>query len=508
MDRLRGWWKSEAGSAVRAGLATALCMSAGLVLVARMASEAGAYFPAVYVIAAAISALGTLALGRLGTAVALGPDLMTAGWLFALLVISHGLTLGQLYALLAIVAFLVCMAAFTGVASRIVRAIPLCIRQALPLALGAMMVLWGCERGRLLLASPVHLVMLGDFADPLAYFSLLGIVVMLGLCAMKFYAGDAQQTPPPLGEGDREAVERVTHSRDSRFYRKDRESHQTSPSPPRMRSAPPPEGEALGKCVGLGLLVTAALSFVEGFWIIPPAPFYAPEGLDRSVGLFLLAGEGDAKAFATMIATLPWLFLVMILNFWGTWQALGTSNVIGANGTPGMQRRDENAEPSLPPKRPLCLAAAMNLLAALCGMTPMTAAPESAMAGEAGRAQLRAYAAGAAAGLLVLMCAAPLAKELASFPAMLVPCVVVAGLFLLLRTQLVWSAFDLAERTAVVVLVVIVPLTYDMVLGLSIATVAYVLLKVLSNRTEDITCTMRILAAFVVLIVFFDAWLF
>ena len=275
-----------------------------------------------------------------------------------------------------------------------------------------------------------------------------------------------------------------------------------------MRSAPPPEGEALGKCVGLGLLVTAALSFIEGFWIIPPAPFYAPEGLDRSIGLFLLAGEGDAKALATMIATLPWLFLVMILNFWGTWQALGTSNAIGANGTPGMQRRDATAEPSLPPKRPLCLAAAMNLLAALCGMTPMTAAPESAMAGEAGRARPQAYAVGAAAGLLFLMCAAPLAKELASFPAMLVPCVVVAGLFLMARTTLDWTRFDLAERTAAIVLVVLVPLTYDMAFGLSLATVAYVLWKVLSNRTEDITRTMRILAAFVVLIVFFDAWLF
>ena len=351
---------------------------------------------------------------------------------------EHGLTLGQIYALLAVVAIFVCAAVFTGAAARIVASIPLCIRQALPLALGAMMVLWGLECGRMLLASPVHLVMLGNYADPLAYFSLLGIVLILGLRAL----------------GVRQAV-------------------------------------------GAGLLVTAALSFVEGFWIVPPAPFYAPEGLDRSIGLFLLAGEGDAKAFATMVAVAPWLFLVMILSFWGTWQALGAGR-----GTEDGTRDDA------PPRKPLCVAALANLLAALCGMTPMTAAPESALAGEAGRAHPRAYAAGTAIGLVFLLCAAPLARELASFPAMLVPCIVASGLFLLSRTRLGWEGLDLAERTAAIALVVLVPLTYDMALSCGVATVAYVLLKVLANRAQDVTRLMRGLAAFTVLIVFFDAWLF
>lgn len=433
MKRLRSWWESEISCAVRAGVVTALCMCAGLVLVAQTAAEAGAYFPAVYVVAAALAALGTLALGRLHQAVALGPDLMTAGWLFALLVISHGLTLGQLYALLAAASLLVCLAACTGAAARLVASIPACIRQALPLALGAMMVLWGLERGRLFLASPVHLVMLGDFADPLAYFSLLGIILMLGLRAL----------------GVRQAV-------------------------------------------GLGLVITAILSFIEGFWIVPPAPFYAPEGLDRAAGLFLLAGDGDAKAFGTMLAVAPWLFLVMLLSFWGTGQALGV------DGTRSWETW----------KKPLCVAAAANLLAALLGMTPLTAAPESALAGRAGHAHPCAYTMGAAAGLAFLLFAAPLAKELASFPAMLVPCIVVAGLFLLMRTALAWASFDLTERTAAVVLVVLVPLTYDMALGLAVATVAYVLLKVLAGRAQDVTKTMRGLAAFAVLVVFFDPWIF
>ncbi len=430
MNRFVSWWKSAEGSAARAGLLTALPMVVGLVLVAQMASEAGAYFPAVYVLAAALAAVGTLAFSRLRLALALGPDLVMAGWLFSLLVISHGLTLGQLYALLAVVSLFACLAAFSGLASRIVSAVPDGIRASLPVALGAMLVLWGMEQGRMLLSSPVHLVMLGDFADPLAYFSLLGLVIILGLRAL----------------GVRQAV-------------------------------------------GLGLVLTALLSFIEGFWIVPPAPFYAPEGLDRAAGLFLLAGDGDAQALGVMATVAPWLFLALLLTFYGTWQALGTGQ-------------------DALPKQPLRVVCILNLLAALLGMTPMTAAPESALAGEAGRAHPRAYAIGVAAGFVFLLSAAPLAKELSSFPAMLVPCMIFAGLMLLARARFEWADADLAERTAAVALCVLVPLTYDMALGLAVAVAAYVLLKVLSGRMAEVTRTMRVFAALAVLLVFAESWLF
>lgn len=282
----------------------------------------------------------------------------------------------------------------------------------------------------MLLSSPVHLVMLGDFADPLAYFSLLGLVMMLGLRAL----------------GVRQAV-------------------------------------------GLGLVLTALLSFIEGFWIVPPAPFYAPEGLDRAAGLFLLAGDGDAQALGVMATVAPWLFLALLLTFYGGWQALGTG-------------------PNVPPKKPLCVVCILNLLAALLGMTPMTAAPESVLAGEAGQAHPRAYAIGAAAGLIFLLSAAPLARELASFPAMLVPCVIFAGFLLLARARFYWAGADLAERTASVVLCVLVPLTYDMALGLAVAVATYVLLKVLAGRTADVTRTMRMFAALAVLLIFAESWLF
>ena len=202
-----------------------------------------------------------------------------------------------------------------------------------------------------------------------------------------------------------------------------------------------------------------------------------------------LAGDGDAQALGVMATVAPWLFLALLLTFYGTWQALGTGQ-------------------DALPKQPLRVVCILNLLAALLGMTPMTAAPESALAGEAGLAHPRAYAIGVAAGFVFLLSAAPLAKELSSFPAMLVPCMIFAGLMLLARARFEWADADLAERTAAVALCVLVPLTYDMALGLAVAVAAYVLLKVLSGRMAEVTRTMRVFAALAVLLVFAESWLF
>ncbi|MBQ1621358.1 MAG: hypothetical protein II093_02725, partial [Selenomonas sp.] len=212
------------GRQQRAVLSGALAaLPAGLMaaLAAELAAEAGAYFPAVYALTLALCLAGTALLARRGLPLVLAPDLGTACWLIYLIVISHGVTLPLLYACLAAAAALVWLLLRCGAAGRALSAFPPCLRAALPLALGLLLFLWGAEQGRLLLASPLHLVMLGDFADPLAYFTLLGLLALLGLRALRL----------------------------------------------------PPLAAVLG-----AFLVTALLSLAEGFWIVPPAPFYLPEG--------------------------------------------------------------------------------------------------------------------------------------------------------------------------------------------------------------------------------------
>lgn len=435
------------GRQQRAVLSGALAaLPAGLMaaLAAELAAEAGAYFPAVYALTLALCLAGTALLARRGLPLVLAPDLGTACWLIYLIVISHGVTLPLLYACLAAAAALVWLLLRCGAAGRALSAFPPCLRAALPLALGLLLFLWGAEQGRLLLASPLHLVMLGDFADPLAYFTLLGLLALLGLRALRL----------------------------------------------------PPLAAVLG-----AFLVTALLSLAEGFWIVPPAPFYLPEGLDRAAGLFLRAGEGEA-ALAGAAAAFPWLVAVLLLTSWGTIAALFPRLGRGDGAASGgVSAASEKAGL----RGVLSVLAAVNVLAALAGVLPLMASRLSALAGREGARRPRAFACGACAIFALLLFAAPLARELVSFPAALALLALAAGLSLLRRARLPRLRL-VEERAAVLSLVLVVPLTYDIALGLSLSLIAYVLLRQLARR--PVPFATRGLAALFVLLAVFAAWIF
>ena len=435
------------GRQQRAVLSGALAaLPAGLMaaLAAELAAEAGAYFPAVYALTLALCLAGTALLARRGLPLVLAPDLGTACWLIYLIVISHGVTLPLLYACLAAAAALVWLLLRCGAAGRALSAFPPCLRAALPLALGLLLFLWGAEQGRLLLASPLHLVMLGDFADPLAYFTLLGLLALLGLRALRL----------------------------------------------------PPLAAVLG-----AFLVTALLSLAEGFWIVPPAPFYLPEGLDRAAGLFLRAGEGETAVLAGAAAAFPWLVVVLLLTSWGTIAALfprlGRGDGAASGGVPAASEKAGL-------RGVLSVLAAVNVLAALAGVLPLMASRLSALAGREGARRPRAFACGACAVFALLLFAAPLARELVSFPAALALLALAAGLSLLRRTRLPRLRL-VEERAAVLSLVLIVPLTYDIALGLSLSLIAYVLLRQLARR--PVPFATRGLAALFVLLAVFAAWI-
>ena len=436
------------GRQQRAVLSGALAaLPAGLMaaLAAELAAEAGAYFPAVYALTLALCLAGTALLARCGLPLVLAPDLGTACWLIYLIVISHGVTLPLLYACLAAAAALVWLLLRCGAAGRALSAFPPCLRAALPLALGLLLFLWGAEQGRLLLASPLHLVMLGDFADPLAYFTLLGLLALLGLRALRL----------------------------------------------------PPLAAVLG-----AFLVTALLSLAEGFWIVPPAPFYLPEGLDRAAGLFLRAGEGEVAALTGAAAAFPWLVVVLLLTSWGTIAALFPRLGRGDGAASGgVSAASEKAGL----RGVLAALAAVNVLAALAGVLPLMASRLSALAGREGARRPRAFACGACAVFALLLFAAPLARELVSFPAALALLALAAGLSLLRRTRLPRLRL-VEERAAVLSLVLIVPLTYDIALGLSLSLIAYVLLRQLARR--PVPFATRGLAALFVLLAVFAAWIF
>ena len=87
--------------------------------------------------------------------------------------------------------------------------------------------------------------MIGGFYDPLAYWSLLGIVLTLALSACR--------------------------CRNALFF---------------------------------GMVFTLAATFLEGFWVIPAAPFFLPEGLENSFGRLTCMAGTDKELWLIILTSL------------------------------------------------------------------------------------------------------------------------------------------------------------------------------------------------------------
>ena len=288
-----------------------------------------------------------------------------------------------------------------------------------------MLLVQGLYQGHLLMGSPTGPVQLGNMADPVAYISLVGIIAMLSLMAV----------------GARWAV--------------------------------------LG-----GVLTSAVLAFAGGFWVLPDAPFFLPEGLERT-GLQLIFMNGWENIKVCDYADLSLvLALFLILSGWGGLKALAPHLDDGQMG------------------RSLLSLSGLSFIACLLGTVPLTAAPESA-AGQAmgGRTGRMAYWTAAFLALLLFM--EPTLQSMASFPSIFAPAFAGAGLVLLLRMKLVFSG-GLADKVAAGLLFLILPLTQDVAAGLGAACIAYVSLTLLSGG--HVSRFLRALAVAFLLYFFYGFW--
>lgn len=416
------------------GFLTAVSLAVSLLLLPTLLVQAGADFMGVYTASMFMAIAGCLIFGRLGLPVAAAPSAALSAWLVSVIILAHGVSwqmvlfMGAAVSLVLTLLFAVLIK--SGRLKRLGNLFPPCIADGLRGALGLMLVFQGFYQGHLLLGSPTGLLQLGNLSDPVAYLSLAGILAMLALMAVK----------------NRYAV--------------------------------------FG-----GVFVTALLAFVGGFWVLPDAPFFLPEGLDKT-GLQLIFMNGWDNIRACDYVNLT-LFLLLYLCFesWGGLSAL----------MPQEKRQEEGRMA----KSVLSLSG-LSFISCLLGSMPLAAAPESAvgqsMGGRSGR---MAYF--TAAFLLLLLFAEPTLKSMASFTALLAPALFGAGLVLL---QDFARAFEgsLPEKTAAGLLFLLLPLTQNIAAGLGAACIAYVSLKILAGESREVSGLQRLLAVLFILYFFFGFW--
>ena len=389
---------------LRTALGTAFVLvsvaAAMLILTASLLTRAGMPFAAAYTVSIIAAMMGTLAVSYGGrTLIALPSPAITA-WLVYEEIIAHGLAWQEMLCIAAISSCVGAVLMRTKYAEMLSHALPPIIRTGLVLGLGMGMLMTAALYARILLPSPWALTMGGTLSDPLTYFTLMGFLLVLLLCA-----------------------------RD-------------------VRAALP-----------LGMGVVGLLTWAEGFWEIPAAPFLAPDLI--SLPLVLTLPQTDLFSAAAVGLT---LLLALVVE----------STAVLA------------VQPEAMTRQPLARLFAVGGGAALMGAFPLTIAPISAALppGETERriAGIPRTAVFSALLLGFLLPCAPLMQVLTEFPAVPAIALAVMGLFLIAQTLPSLkgvSNFRLREGAVIAVFLLS---SYDIKTGLTAALFTWTLLTTASGE--------------------------
>lgn len=366
-----------------------------IVLTSVLLSHTGLPFAAAYAVSILAAVIGTCAASYGGKTLITLPSPAIISWLVYEEIIARGISWQEMLGIAALVSLLGAVLTRTRYAAALQRALPVTVRTGLVLGLSLTLLMTAALHARILLPSPWVLTMGGTLSDPLTYFTLTGILLVLVLWARK------------------------------------------------LRCALP-----------LGMALIALLTWAEGFWEIPAAPFLVPDLI--SLPLVLTLPQTD------LLLSLP-LGMTLLLALVIESEAVLAAQTDAAKGT-----------------RPLARLFTVSGFAALIGAFPLTIAPISAALSTEkethGSAGIPRTALLSALLLLALLPCAPLLAALADFPA--VPAIAFGsiGLMLLVRgLAMLKCTEDITLREGAVVAAFVLA-SYDIKTGLTLALFLWTLL--------------------------------
>ena len=371
-----------------------------LVLTASLLARAGMPFTAAYPCGIVACVIGTLMASRGGRTLIALPSPSITAWLVYEEIIARGIAWQELLGIAAVVSFSGALLTRTKYAAALQASLPPIIRTGLIFGLGLTMLITAALYARILLPSPWALTMGGSLSDPLTYYTLIGVLLVLLLHAM------------------------------------------------RVRFALP-----------LGMGIVTALTWAEGFWEIPAAPFLQPDILTTA---FVLTAP-DAGDFLSAAA----LGLTLLFT-------------LAVESTVVLSARTE-AEDLRTVQGTLSRLFGVSGFSALIGALPLSIAPISAvLPAHEGAPYLCGIPPTAwifSLFLFLLLPCAPLLQAVSEFPAAPAVALAVLGLMLLLRALAVLSSLHepLTLRESAVIAAFLLA-AYDIKTGLTAALLTWMLL--------------------------------
>ena len=396
-----------------------LVCAAVLVLTATAAllTRAGMPFAGAYTGGVLAAAVGTLIVSRNGATRILLPSPAITAWLVYEEIIARGIAWQDALIVSAVTALIGVLLMRTVFMGRMIDGLPPVIRTGLLLSLALGMLTQAAQAARILLPSPWALTMGGMLSDPLTYFTLVGILLVLLLYVQQ----------------------------------------KTAALP-----------------IGLGIILL--LTWGEGFWEIPAAPFLQPA--------FVLPME-------TMVGTLD------IPAAIGLGITLLIALTVESTAVLAADVRCVRTADSV-----LTRVFAVSGIASLIGAAPLIIAPISAAlpaAEERHIGGIPSTAMWVALLLLLLLPCAPLLAALAEFPAAPALALTVLGLMLLRHALVQLRITTSLTLRDTAVLAVFVLTSYDLQTGLTLALLTWVLLTAAGGAHHHIHRSTAVLTAVLVL---------
>ncbi len=229
MERLRQWFafeerRTDFRTEALAGLTTFISMMYILVVNPSVLSRAGIDFGGAYIATVVASIVATLIMGIVANyPIAIAPGIGINAYFVFTVIISDGVPWQEALGAAFVSSSLFILLSVTRFRQMLIDSIPESLKIAIAAGIGMFIALIGLENGHLVVNSPTTITMLGDMKDPVAYLTLLGMLVTVVLMAN------------------------------------------------RVRGA-----------IFLGMLLTGVVSFLLGFIEMPAAPFALPAGLDKT----------------------------------------------------------------------------------------------------------------------------------------------------------------------------------------------------------------------------------
>ena len=396
-----------------------LVCAAVLVLTATAAllTRTGMPFAGAYTGGVLAAAVGTLIVSRNGAPRVLLPSPAITAWLVYEEIIARGIAWQDALIVSAVTALIGVLLMRTVFMGRMIDGLPPVIRTGLLLSLALGMLTQAAQAARILLPSPWALTMGGMLSDPLTYFTLVGILLVLLLYVQQ----------------------------------------KTAALP-----------------IGIGIILL--LTWGEGFWEIPAAPFLQPA--------FVLPME-------TMVGTLD------IPAAIGLGITLLIALTVESTAVLAADVRCVRTADSV-----LTRVFAVSGIASLIGAAPLIIAPISAAlpaAEERHIGGIPSTAMWVALLLLLLLPCAPLLAALAEFPAAPALALTVLGLMLLRHALVQLRITTSLTLRDTAVLAVFVLTSYDLQTGLTLALLTWVLLTAAGGAHHHIHRSTAVLTAVLVL---------